>query len=253
MTRREIIGIVGGMGPAAGIDLFEKILRATNARSDDEHLPVVMMSYPREIPDRTTFLLEGTGPNPADSIYTIIRNLESAGASAVGIPCNTAHAPPILDVVKEQLANVGSGIRLISMIAETVTHVAGVLPPGGQIGVLSTQAVRDLRIYAQPLSEAGFGIIRPSSEVQERLVTPAIFSRRFGLKAVNPPTDRARQSVLEALQHVTDQGAEAVILGCTELPLAVPITEYRGRPLVDPTLLLALALIRATYPEMLAN
>lgn len=252
MKRREAIGIVGGMGPAAGLDLFDKIVKATDARSDQEHLPVVMLSYPGDIPDRTEYLLDGIGSNPAEAIYGILRLLENAGATAAGIPCNTAHAPRILDDVLQRLADESARIRLINMIERTVHHLRRGGGDTTRIGVLSTRAVRALRIYADALEDAGFDVIQASEEVQDTLVSPAIFSREYGLKAVSPATEEARRKVLEAIKHLADRGATAVVLGCTELPLAVPEPVAYGASLIDPTEVLARSLIEETYPHRLA-
>ncbi len=253
MKRREAIGIVGGMGPSAGSDLFDKIIRATDARSDQEHLPVLMVSHPADIPDRTAYLLDGAGSNPASAIYNVLRILETAGATVAGIPCNTAHAPRIFDIVLQRLRDDGLRLSLINMIDKTVEHVRGAGGETGRIGVLSTRAVRTLRIYAGALEKSGIDVIQVDEEVQDRLVSPAIFSREYGLKAVSPASEQARSNLLAAIDHLADRGATVIVLGCTELPLAVPERSYRGLTLVDPTEVLARSLIRAAYPERLAR
>lgn len=252
MADREIIGIVGGMGPAAGADLFNKIVQETKARSDHDHLPIVLMSYPRDIPDRSPFLLEGIGPNPADAIYNIVRDLEAAGSTVAAIPCNTAHAPAIYETVEQELLDTGAGIRLVSMIEETVRFVLDMSPVPKRVGVLSTLAVQRLGIYARPLQQAGLEVVHPSDEMQNSRVTPSIFSPDFGLKAVSPATERARSCLVEAIQHLAEKGAEVVVLGCTELPLAVPEKRIENVTIVDPTVILARRLIRITYPEVLS-
>lgn len=252
LKRREAIGIVGGMGPAAGLDLFDKVIQATDARSDQEHLPVVMVSHPADIPDRTAFLLDGIGSNPAEAIYGIIRTLEKAGATVAGIPCNTAHAPRILDDVVQRLADQRAQIKLINMIERTVEQLRCRGAETTRIGVLSTRAVRALRIYADALEQAGFDVIQATEEIQETLVSPAIFSREYGLKAISPASDEARSKVLAAIEHLAHRGATAVILGCTELPLAVPESTAHGVSLIDPTEVLARSLIEETYPDRLA-
>ena len=95
-----MIGIVGGMGPLAGLDVFKKITEETPVTSDQEHAPVLLFSVPAQIPDRTEFLLGREKTNPAIAISEIILTLEKAGARVVGIPCNTAHSPRIFDVIR---------------------------------------------------------------------------------------------------------------------------------------------------------
>ena len=99
----RVIGIVGGMGPQAGVALFSNIVRFTSATQDQQHLSTILMSFPRHIPDRTLFLEGVAEINPAVNVVNIIRKLESAGASVVGIACNTCHAPAIFDVIAREL------------------------------------------------------------------------------------------------------------------------------------------------------
>ncbi|MBT8073778.1 MAG: aspartate racemase, partial [Xanthomonadales bacterium] len=84
-----MIGIVGGVGPYAGLDLVRNIFDQTLARTDQEHLDVVMLSMPSSITDRTEYLIGQNGENPGLGIADVIKRLEAAGATVAGIPCNT--------------------------------------------------------------------------------------------------------------------------------------------------------------------
>jgi aspartate racemase len=252
MDQDNVIGVIGGMGPYAGLDLVEKIFDQTQAVTDQEHLPVALLSYPERIDDRSAFLFGRSQTNPALAIAAILRRLEGAGAVVAGMPCNTAHAAPIYGCILEDLARTGHRIRLLHLIEETVGFVRATWPELGRIGVLSTVAVHHFRLYRDALERAGLEAVVPEAAVREQVVNPAIFDPAFGIKAQgNPPTARARQNLLDAIQHVKAAGAEAVILGCTELPLAVPEPTVDGLPMIDPAVALARALIQATYPEKL--
>src|SRR5690606_14053752 len=89
----KMIGIVGGVGPLAGLDIFKKIIEETIATKDQEHLPVILSSKPHRIADRTAFLLQNSNENPGYALLKIIEELDNSGAEVVAIPCNTAHAP----------------------------------------------------------------------------------------------------------------------------------------------------------------
>jgi aspartate racemase len=240
------------MGPAAGVDLLGKITRFTHAGVDQDHLPVLLFSVPNDIPDRTRFLLSGEGRNPGEPIADLALRLEDAGATVAGIPCNTAHAPVIIDCVTRRLDRVQSKLSLINMIDETVGYVRTATKPGSLIGVLSTTGTRLTRIYSDPLILAGFDVVELDETSHEELVMDALYSRSRGIKAVSPPWTGARDRLLRAIEILVSQGADVVILGCTELPLAVPEPRWRGIPLIDPAGILARALIRATYPDRLA-
>ena len=157
--REKVIGVIGGMGPHAGLDLCKKIFDSTRARSDHEHLPVALLSYPDRIVDRSTFLFNHTDENPAYAIADIARQLETAGATVAGMPCNTAHAPSIFDTVVEELTRTGHSIEMINMIDATVRFMKENMPDVGCVGTLSTLAVYELKLHRAPLEAAGFDVV----------------------------------------------------------------------------------------------
>jgi len=250
--KERVIGVLGGMGPAAGVDLVSKIIDQTDARSDHEHLPVALLNYPERIIDRSTFLFGETDTNPAFALADILRQLEGAGAVVAGIPCNTAHAPAILDVVQDELDRTGHAIRVLHMIEETAAFMHRHMPHVQKVGTLSTLAVYDLGLHRKPLEAAGFDVIAPNEDIKADVVNRTIFDTEFGLKAQSHPvTDKARANLVSAIDHLVAKGADAVVLGCTELPLAPMVEERSDVLLVDPAEILARALIRETYPDAL--
>ena len=254
MAHEPIIGVLGGMGPYAGLDLVRKIFDQTPAHTDQEHLPVALLSYPHRIPDRSTFLFDPTAPSPVPALTDIARRLDDLGATVAGIPCNTAHAPAILGAVREQLAAEGRRLRLLHIMEEAVRYARETVPGLRRIGVLSTLAVYRLGLYREAIARAGLEAVSPDEDVQIERVNRTIFDEEWGIKAcANPVTERARGNLIAATRHLRDKGAEAVFLGCTELPLAVPEDEIEGVRMIDPTRALARALIRETYPHILAD
>lgn len=243
------------MGPAAGLDLVDKITAQTLAHGDHDHLPVALLSYPRRIVDRSTFLFNETDVNPGHAIADIARQLERVGATVAGMPCNTAHAPSIFDTIVGDLQATGHRIRLLHMIEETVRFMQQHTPHVGCVGTLSTLAVYDLKLHRAPLEAAGFDVVVPDDDVKREMVNRTIFDATFGLKAqAHPVTPRARQNLLDAIRHLRDKGADAVVLGCTELPLAPLLDGADGISdllLIDPADILARALVRAVAPESL--
>lgn len=240
------------MGPQAGLDLAQKVLRATHATTDQDHIPLLLASIPGDIPDRTEYLLGEVEHNPADPIAAVAERLARAGATVLGVPCNSAHAAPIWEPLTDRLRTTTPAAKLLSLIDETVAHLQATLPAGSRVGVLGTTGSYRLGLYPQALEAAGLEPIMPEQGIQERIVHPAIYDTEYGIKAHPAPVSRiARESVCGALTHLRDRGADAIILGCTELPLAMPEAMFNGIPLIDPGSLLARALVRATYPEKL--
>lgn len=252
MRYTKTIGLVGGMGPYAGVDALNKILSETRGFHDQDHLPVVLASFPDRIPDRGRYVLGQSDENPAHAIFEIIRWLDSQDVAVAGIPCVTAHCDPIFSVVRDLVSVTGCRLKLLSLVDETLAYIREMDPGIRRVGALSTTASYRSRLFIDALRDAGYEAIEQDPRIQDELVNPAIFDAGFGIKAAaNPVTDRARGFVIEAIRHLAASGAEAVILGCTELPLAVTEAEIEGVRCIDPTRALARALIREAAPERL--
>ncbi|MDP6792607.1 MAG: aspartate/glutamate racemase family protein, partial [Anaerolineales bacterium] len=189
---------------------------------------------------------------PGVAIATVIAQLERCGATVVGIPCNTAHAPSIFEVIKENVVRRGSAVTLVDMVSETVAflrvHHAGI----ERVGVLGTTGAQRARVYPRVLESNGLQAVVPTDDDQERIIHPAIVDKRYGIKACSlPVSQRARNDLISSVRTLASAGAEAVVLGCTEIPLAITEKHIDGVVIVDPTLILARALIRAIAPEKL--
>ncbi|HEX6385822.1 MAG TPA: amino acid racemase [Anaerolineae bacterium] len=247
----KIVGVVAGAGPFAGLDLLSKILNQTAASRDQDHLAVVSLSRPSQIPDRTEYLLGRTNVNPAHAIAGQALQLERLGAAVAAIPCNTAHAPPIFDVVLAELQAANSRVNFLHMIEEVGAFLGQEYAWIKRVGVLSTTGTYWAKIYPNRLRPAGFDVVVPDEDVQEQVVHPAVYDPAYGIKATGSATKIARNNLLYAVQHLRHKGAEAVILGCTEMPLALRETAIDDVIIIDPTLILARALIREANPAKL--
>lgn len=246
-----MIGIIAGVGPFAGLDLYNKILSQTKAAADQDHLGIISWSEPQKIPDRTEYLLGREQTNPAGPIVEQLLKLEQAGATVAGIPCNTAHAPLIFTAISAGLEEAASEIRLLHMIHEVGYYLRREYPDLQRLGVLSTTGTRQSRIYPLSLAPLGFEILVPDEEVQREKIHPAIYDPEYGIKARGQVTIRARQDLLTGVKQLQEGGSEAVILGCTEIPLAIQEQRIGDLIVVDPALILARALIAAVDPAKL--
>ena len=247
-----MIGIVGGVGPYAGLELVKNIFDNTLADTDQAHLDVMMLSMPSSIADRTEFLLGSESENPGMQIAEVIGRLEKAGSTVVGIPCNTAHANEIFTVIRQKLRQMGSGIRVLSLIDEAIRTVKERFPASTRIGVLSTTGTLRFGIYTGALQNAGLQACELDPDLQTEIIHPAIYDPVYGIKArSNPVTSRARQNLINGIRQLKSQGAELVIKGCTEINLAIPETEIEGITLIDPSVYLARALIEFINPQKL--
>ncbi len=245
------IGVVGGVGPFAGIDLLNKIAAQTVADKDQDHLTVLNWSQPDQIVDRTEFLLGQVAQNPAIALAAQVKQLAKMGAGVVGIPCNTAHAPRIFNQIRAELAAASCDILLLHMIEEVGRFLHSNLPDVRKIGVLSTTGTYRAGVYADVLQPLGFTAVLPPLTLQTEKIHPAIYDPIYGLKARGLVTEQVQEDLLLGVNTLKNAGAEAIILGCTELPLAYNDLAVAGLPLIDPTLILARALIREANPNKL--
>ncbi len=252
IDERSAIGVVGGLGPYAGLDLVKKVFDNTAASTDQEHLPVVLISYPGHFPDRSTYIADPSKPNPVPALAEVLRRLDDAGCAVAGMPCNTAHAPVIFDVLRERMQREGRTIRLLSIIdacAEAALRRDAAIR---RVGVLATNSSLKTRLHSIALEKVGLEGVQPDWTFQNEVINPVIFDETWGLKAQSdPPTEESRHRLLAGIRHLRERGADAVVLGCTELPLAVPEPEFEGTPLIDSTNALARALIRAGHADKL--
>ncbi len=249
IDNKKLIGIVGGVGPYAGLDLVRKIFDQTKATCDQEHLPVTMLSIPHSIADRTQFLSGKSNVNPALAISEVIGSLAKQGASVIGIPCNTAHAAPIFsEIIKRKPPEV----RLVHLINEVAAYIKERHPSAAKVGILSTTGTLISNVYPDCLSQLDLVGIQVSEEIQERHVHPAIYSPDYGIKACsNPVTEQAKKGLRAGMEYLLEQEVNAIILGCTEIPLALTVDEIQGVPLIDATRILARALILEHFPDAL--
>ena len=247
-----LIGILGGLGPQAGLDLAEKLIKLTLAKRDQDHIPFVLFSIPNMVGDRTAYLLGDGKINPAYAIAEQLERMSAMGVTLAVMACNTAHAGPIFDVAQDLLRKKGIHLPILHMVQETVACIRETYPQVKRVGILGTQGTYRTRLYDQALEAAGLKAIVPDPEIREQQVHTALYSPDFGIKACSGPvSEQASSRVILAIRHLHKLGAEVIILGCTELPLAVTEREIDGIPILDPAMIIAEKLIRETYPDRL--
>jgi aspartate racemase len=247
-----MIGIIGGVGPYAGLDLVQKIFNNTIARDEKEHLPVSLISTPEKIEDRTKFLIGESDINPGYKIAENILLLEKCGAEIVGIACNSAHAPSIFNVILEKLSEANSKVEVANIIKVTVDFVKSHTAQGANIGIMSTIGTHNSGIYSEPLKTAGFNVIDPDREVIGDLIHKAIYDTEYGIKSMaHPVSSVAKEMLKKAIDFYQEKKAKAIILGCTELPIAIREKRINGIQILDPTTILARHLIQKVKPEKL--
>lgn len=221
-TNYPLIGVLGGMGPAATADFYLKVIAETKAQCDQEHIPLLIHAVP-QIPDRSTFLLKG-GASPAPFLIAAAQKLEKAGAKAIAIACNTAHFWHA-----EIQANVNIPVLHIVACVLNAAGVAAATPK--KLGLLGTAATLTAGLYQNYSSVPGIEWMTPAKQDIENLVTPGIHAVKAGDLA------RGRQLLAAAADRLVEQGAQAIVQACTEIPIV--LNDYARVPTLDATLILA--------------
>ena len=224
-----MIGVLGGMGPLATVDFFNKVLAATPAKGDADHVPLLIQSDPRIAP-RPAAILSGAR-SPLPDLLAGRERLIAAGATALAMPCNTAHYW-YADLVK------GCSVPFISIVDSSCAELAGLSRAGQPIGIIATRATLVAKIFDAPLKSAGYTVLLPDEDLMDTLVLPGIELVKVG-QAI-----QGGKLIEQAVQALMLRGAGAVVLACTETPLALDAVQspLRAR-CVDSTAALARACV----------
>ncbi|WP_409310438.1 aspartate/glutamate racemase family protein [Pectobacterium sp. B1J-3] len=198
---KGLIGVLGGMGPAATVDLFSKFIKHTDAVRDQDHIPLIISSIP-DIPDRTTALMNN-GQSPLPILRDYLHKLEDFGAECIIIPCNTAHYwfQALKDICH---------IEILSIVETTMASVAA--SGKKRIGLLATDATLYMGLYQKAIENLGLSCIQPELESQKKIME-SIYALKSGDKS------KAKSLLHEQVESLFHLGAEVIILGCTEIPL----------------------------------
>lgn len=230
---KKTIGIIGGMGPLATVDLFRKIVINTEADSDQEHIRILIDNN-TNIPDRTEAIINN-GKSPLPQLIKSAVSLWVMGAEILVMPCNTAHY-----FLSEIQRNVE--IPILSMIEATCESL---LKRGIKtIGLLATEGTINSGIYQDVFEKNGIEIIKPYKEEQS-VINDLIYK---GVKAGNKDYDVS--AVRNVMKGILDRGAETLVLGCTELPVAMDMYKL-DYDVCDPTVELARAAIETANMKCL--
>ena len=260
---RKVIGIIGGLGPHAHLELERLILAATDRllgrpARDQDYPPWVLASIPATV-DRSAALL-GEGPSPLPQLEECARKLCGDGtthrADFAVMACNTAHA--YLDELRARVE-----IPIFDMISATLEEAVRRTGSSSPLGILATTGTLMSGVYSNALESLGAGarLISPldleapgldGPRLQEELVMTPIFGPLIdgeraggGIKSGNLSgkltgnlsgggAESPAQALRRAVRLLGEAGAELVIMACTEIPLALGRDPVDGIPVIDP-------------------
>jgi len=222
-TMHRVVGIIGGMGPEATLDLMRRVLAKTPAQDDQDHIHLIVESNPK-IPSRIAHLIEGTGDDPTPELIRIAVNLQRAGAQALAIPCNTAHA--YAHSIRRAVS-----IPLLDMVQLTVDQIAGSRRVA-RVGLLASSAVLATELYAKAFADHGIAVMHPARQDEVMSLIKAVKGGETGLEI---------QASLARTAHDLANHADVLLVGCSELSvIAAGITtpsvdslDVQARAIVD--------------------
>jgi len=232
----KVIGILGGMGPEATLDLFGKIIANTPATKDQEHLRVLIDSNPK-VPDRTAAILGG-GASPVPAMQAGIKALKQAGADFVVIPCVSAHF--FLDELQREAA-----LPILSMFDVAAEHIRREHPHITSVGLLGTTGTVTGGRFQARLAQERIETLAPGPDDQG-LVMAAIYDIKDARAARN--RSAIRNDLRGVAGRLAAAGAQGIVLGCTEIPLVLKSGDL-DVPVFDTLTLLARAAIVAAGRE----
>jgi aspartate racemase len=226
----RLVGILGGMGPAATIDLMQKVMAATKAARDQDHVPLVVWNVP-QIPERVAAIGDSSAPSPAPSPVADMcagaAALANAGAEAIAIACNTAH------YWAEEI-EAAAGVPLIHIVDAALDELVA-SRINQRTMLLATEGTHKTGIYAERAAARGLNLETPDPEAQST-INDCIALTKAGKLA------DARELLVPRLVALGSSRVETFLLGCTELPLMVRGTPFEAQSL-DATAALARAIV----------
>ena len=204
MSETKTVGVIGGLGPMATLDFFDRILKRTKALREQDHLRLIIDNTTK-IPDRNAFT-RGEGPSPGPALADAARGLEQAGAEFIVMACNTTHA-------WEAEIRAAINVPFISIIEETTKVVADLSPEAA--GVLAVDACLSSNLYQEALTKRGVKPVLLSADSQKTFM-------ELVYRIKNGDTgDVVKRSMATLAKRLEAQGAEVIIAGCTEVPIVL--------------------------------
>jgi aspartate racemase len=201
--RQKTVGIIGGMGPEATVDLMQRVIQATPANDDQDHLRMLVDNNPK-VPSRIKALIDGSGEDPAPVLVQMARDLERWGADFLAMPCNTAHHfhPAVQAAV---------GVPVLNMIELTAGRIRQETPAVRKVGLLASTAVIRTDLYGESFARRGVEVVHPGDTSQDQVLA--------AIRAIKAQTFSSAS--LDALNRAVDdliaREAEVILIACTEL------------------------------------
>jgi len=201
--KEKTVGILGGMGPKATVDLMQRIISLTPALDDIDHIRCIVDNNPK-VPSRIKAIIEGDGEDPGPCMADMAKRLQAWGADFLAIACNTAH-------YYYKIVSRAVDIPVVNMIDAVLDHLKKKHPGCSEIGILASPAIRITRLYEEKFNPVDIKIVYPDHEYQEMLlnVIKKIKSGNAGPAVLDSYTG--------VCNHLKNKEVACAVIACTEL------------------------------------
>jgi len=223
VSERRTAGIMGGMGPDATVDFMTKVLRLTDSGRDQDHVHMIVDQDPT-VPNRQK-AIRGGDDDVSPALARMAIRLQEAGADFLVMVCNTAHA--FLDGVDNS-----THIPFISIIDESIAELDRVCPAATAVGVMATDGCIDTRLYQDAVEATGRHAIVPDAQNLTELM------RLITAVKAGDQSHPVAEGMKSVAQSLVDRGAQAIIAGCTEIPIVFDGADF-AVPVISSTDVLA--------------
>ncbi len=213
-SAHRVVGIIGGMGPQATVELMRRVIAATPAEDDQDHIHLIVESNPK-IPSRIAHLLEGTGADPKPELLRIARNLKAAGADALAMPCNTTHC-------YAAAIEAAASIPLLDMVELTAARLAA-WRANARGGLLASTAVPRTGLYERALQQRGAAAVLPHRQGELMELIKDIKRGNSGPLAA---------ATLSGIACELSGRSDVLLIACTELSV-LPVPDVGAVPIID--------------------
>lgn len=203
------------MGPAATVEFMATVLALTPAKTDQDHIHMLVDNDPG-IPARQDAILRGSS-SPAPALVAMAKRLQAVGADFLVMPCNTAHAWSV-DI------QAAVDIPLLSIIDVTVDACRDYT----SVGLLATAGCLQSGIYQEAVRAAGIELVLPTDEELDEFMELTFRIKR------GDTGESVAGAMLRLADALAGRGSQALIAGCTEIPLALK-HQTPGIPVVSST------------------
>lgn len=205
---RPMIGVLGGMGPLATVELLRRVVESTPARDDGDHIHMLVDNNPH-VPSRIAALVEGGGMSPEAELRRMARRLRDGGCDLLAMPCNTAHF--YVDAVREE-----SGLEVLDIVSLTMSRLSRLRPSVSRVGILGSKAVERTGLFAHACQSVGMEAVFPIDTQAD-----ALMGLIKGVKRNAPQEELRRrfEGILEAYQPNCGRNPDILLVACSELSI----------------------------------